>query len=373
VLRALEQAYERLVLVLRLPAPLTDAGRGGTDALDLYLEETTSARSELSVAQDAASFSDYDEASGFCSLHLARRTTERQLERWAALCVGELVQLGMDASEAPHTRRAVASHWWQLFGRPAPEDFQAFDDVQAQPERATAKRDRDRSSDGAALLFEYLEDRRSSAGPGVLSASLVALSAGKSDRAQVAWNNEPDWVDVLRHSFREDRPTVAGAWADFAVARAFLGSRDDGRHLPGLAWLGDFGRVRFDWVLKYSSLPRRVAAARPIEPTGSMYVWLDLDEVALGSVVGFQATWERPVAFKWSLVRVDKDGAELSRIDVPFQESATSVEARATGLETSAALLIVGTNMGGVELAHPFDPDRSPFEPHGCLVYLAKL
>jgi hypothetical protein len=116
-----------------------------------------------------------------------------------------------------------------------------------------------------------------------------------------------------------------------------------------------------------------VAATRPIEPTGSIYVWLDLDELDLGSVVGFQATWERPVAFKWSLVRVDKDGVELSRIDVPFQERASSVEARATELEAAAALLIVGTNMGGVDLAHPFDPDTGPFEPHGCLIYLAKL
>jgi hypothetical protein len=33
----------------------------------------------------------------------------------------------------------------------------------------------------------------------------------------------------------------------------------------------------------------------------------------------------------------------------------------------------VGTNLGGVDLAHPFDPDFEPFEPHGFTVYLAEL
>mgnify|MGYP001555972865 CR=1 FL=1 len=36
-LSALENAYERVVLSLRLPSPLGDGGAGGTDALDWYL------------------------------------------------------------------------------------------------------------------------------------------------------------------------------------------------------------------------------------------------------------------------------------------------------------------------------------------------
>ena len=50
---------------------------------------------------------------------------------------------------------------------------------------------------------------------------------------------------------------------DFAVARAFVGARDDGQHLPGLSWSSGFGRVRFDWVVPFSSLPRRVAIKPP--------------------------------------------------------------------------------------------------------------
>ncbi|HMJ14743.1 MAG TPA: hypothetical protein VK524_25200, partial [Polyangiaceae bacterium] len=308
LLGALERAYETLILVLRQPAPWPDRDLGGSSALDLYVtQEKNGSPPELLALHDEPLLSAFDEAPGYCVLNLAESVTPEQLERWAALCVGELSLLRVDAGETPHTRRALANHYWQLLGRPTVDDFRIIDDAQAHPERALARRDVDASSAGAALVFEYLEQLRSNAGPGVLSTSLVALAASKTSTAQPLWNNEPDWLDVLRASFREDRPSIAGAWADFAVSRAFLGSRDDGRHLPSLTWLGDFGRVRFDWVLKYSSLPRRVPATRPIEPSGSIYLWLALDELALGAVVGFQATWEPPVAFKWSLVRVDKD------------------------------------------------------------------
>jgi len=29
--------------------------------------------------------------------------------------------------------------------------------------------------------------------------------------------------------------------------------------------------------------------------------------------------------------------------------------------------------MGGVDLAHPFDPDLDPFEPQSCTVYFASM
>jgi hypothetical protein len=34
---------------------------------------------------------------------------------------------------------------------------------------------------------------------------------------------------------------------------------------------------------------------------------------------------------------------------------------------------LVGTNLEGIDLAHPFDPDIAPFEPHSATVYLVRL
>jgi hypothetical protein len=131
--------------------------------------------------------------------------------------------------------------------------------------------------------------------------------------------------------------------------------------------------VRFDWVVRYSELPRRVLATRPIEPTGSVYLLLELDDVALGATLGFQAEWEAPVAFVWSLVQVDAQGREMSRLLVPFNERATSTEQRLQNFESAAYVLVIGTNMGGVDRDHPFDPDVFPYEPHLTTVYLARL
>src|SRR6478609_915353 len=48
-LQALELAYERVVIALRLPAPLADDGHGGSDALDWYVGAD---EQELSTERD---------------------------------------------------------------------------------------------------------------------------------------------------------------------------------------------------------------------------------------------------------------------------------------------------------------------------------
>jgi hypothetical protein len=371
-LGALEQAYEKLVFALDLPAPLPDRGAGDSDALDLYLSSDTTRGDSLDVIPDSPIVSGFDQTPAHCLLAGALNTAD-SARRAATLCVAEAILLRLDAGETPHLRRAIATELWLSIGKPTSADFQALDDVQANPERAVVRRDRDEDSGGAAVFFEYLEQARAAAAPGTLSAALLALGAGKTPGTRLFWDNEPDLLDVLRHTLHEDRPAVAALWGDFAVSRAFLGTRDDGQHLPKLAWAGNFGRVRFDWLVKFSSLPRRLAATRPIEPSGAFYTWLDLDQVPAGAVLWFHANWEAPAPFKWALVRVDKDGVELSRIDVPFQERGSEVEARVTNLDNAAAVLVVGTNLGGVDLAHPLDPDFSPFEGQRCTIYLSKL
>ena len=56
-----------------------------------------------------------------------------------------------------------------------------------------------------------------------------------------------------------------------------------------------------------------------------------------------------------------------------FQERANSADARVLRLDGAKAIIIAGVNLGGVELAHPFDPDIQPFEPAACTVYLVSM
>lgn len=367
-LQALAKAYRRLVWVMGLPAPPPDRGAGGGDGLDLYL--SVGPNHALRTEPEPAELTLFDRSPSYCTL---TSPAGPWLDRDATLCVGEAIARGLDAAATPHVRRAYATHLWNIVGSPTSADLEAVDEVQAHPELALVTREFGPNSEGSALFFEALDFAYAKGFPGTLATALLSQSAGKTPPGAWLWDNEPDVMDVLRHTFDDKPGRVAEALGDLSVRRAFVGDRDDGAHLPTLGFAGAFGRVRFDWHLKFSSLPRRVASVRPIEPTGSIYVWLEMDRVPDGATLGFQAVWEPPVSFQWVLVRIGNDGREQSRLMVPFKEKATEAEQSLVKLEGTAGILVVGTNMGGVDLAHPFDPDVAPHEPHACTVYLAKL
>ena len=365
-LQSLEHAYERLVQVLALPAPLSDGGQGGSDALDWYLDAQ---QGELLVERDAVRLSALDSAAAFC---VGGALDPLLMERDATLCVGQAIAKRLDPAETPALQRALATELWWITGRTTSLDVQEVDDAQAHPERAVAGRSA-RPSAAATLLLDFLEQARSSADSAGLVGSLFSASVGSKAVGAFEWNNEPDVFDVLRHSLDEDTVKMASLLGDYAVSRAFLGDRDDGTHPPYEPWAGAFGRARYDWVLPFSSLPRRVRASRPLEPTGIELIWIDLDEVPLGTSLGFEAEWEAPVAFKWRLLSLDDQGREVARVDVPFQERGRSSEGRVVNLLNVRAVLAIGINMGGVDLAHPFDPDLDPFEPQSCTAYFASM
>jgi hypothetical protein len=297
------------------------------------------------------------------------------LEREAALCVGEALASTLDAGETPGARRAFALELWWITGKKTSLDVQIIDDAQRRPSAPLAI-DAEPESNAVgrfAMLLDMLETSRSAAGPGVLSASMLSAAGSRTPAASPTFDNEPDVFDVLRHSVEEELPRYADLMVDFALKRALAGDRDDGTRLPGLAFAGSFARPHFDWVIPFSSLPRRVLSGTPVAPSGAQLIWLELDDAPLGAAIGFRAEWEAPVAFQWRILAVDREGKDVRRIDVPFQESAQNADARVLRLDSVKALIIAGVNLGGVDLAHPFDPDIRPFEPSACTVYLVSM
>jgi hypothetical protein len=375
-LDALETAYERLVLALRLPEPLADLGQGGTDALDLYLlpPDTRSPAYERvhvasSGAQAAASPAGFDRSAAFCT---AMADGPALLARASTLCVAEAIALRLDPAETPHARRGFATALWWTVGAPTSADFEAIHAVQSAPYRALATDELGATSEGSAVLFSYLEQKLGAGDPGTLATGLFSASAQRLESGATTWQNEPDTFDVLRHTLEESKPRVASLLGDLAAARGFVGSRDDGAHLVDLAWSGSFGAPSFDWVLPFASLPRRVRLT-PVEPTGAALVWVDLTGAPPGAPLGFQAEWEPPAQFQWVLVRVGADGRELGRLEVPFQQKETKVEARLVDIGDAKGILIAGAHLEEVDGDHPFDPDVAPFETHGAMVYVVEL
>jgi hypothetical protein len=370
-LDALELAFTRVVSALELPAPLADEGRGGSNALDLYLvpsDRTTPGYDRVHVYADMPRFGGFDRASGFCT---AMADAPELVERAATLCVGEASALALDPGETPDVRRAYATELWWIVGAPTSFDFEALERVQHRPQEAIATRELASTSEGHALFLDYLEAKLGAGGPGEFATALFAASAQTTPADSPVWHNEPDWFDVLRHTLAPGEATMADLFGDFAVTRVFLGAREDGRHLPSLAWAGSFGTPRFDWTMPFSTLPRRVKLT-PIEPTGAAFVWLDLTGAPSGFTLGFRAEWEPPGEFQWELVEISASG-ELSRLRVPFQERGTLAEARLVNVHDARAILVAGTQLERVDVDHPFDPDVAPFEPHGASVYLVEL
>ncbi|MEZ4230313.1 MAG: hypothetical protein R3B89_14165 [Polyangiaceae bacterium] len=367
-LDALIEAWEKLIDVQELPTPLGDQSLGGDPRLDWYLQGSE----QLEVLADAPLFGSHDRSSGYCRSPLPLGP---ERDRWAVQCLSEVIALRLDASESPFTRRAVSTQIWWTVGFPTDMDASAVDDAQRNPQLALGGSELTPAAEGgAALLFEFLDEKYGGSRWGTLGLSLYSLGASLTEGDGWLYDNEPDVFDVIRHTFDEDPVEVANVLAEFALARARLGDRDDGSGLPPMAWVGSFGRVRFDWALRYSELPKFVAPWRAIDPTGTVFVFLELDKLPDAPELGLRANWEAPVSFKWNVAILDSTGQLRKQVAIKYEPRATQTE-RTLVLDAKPgeALLITGVNQGGVNLSHPFDPDVTPFEPHDYALYLVDM
>jgi len=284
--------------------------------------------------------------------------------------VGKAIALGFDAGAEASALSMFGSYMATVIAPCPALEAGAVDDFQAHPERSFASMAPD-SPDGALLFPWFLDDAIGVGGPGRAMLGLIAIASQRTPVGSWEWNNEPDVFDILRATMKARGSTADKLLLDFAVARAFVGSRSDGEHLRDVDRYGDEGRVRFEWSVGSGTLPRRLAPRSAIDPTGMTYLWLDLTTTPPPEVT-FVADWEPPSLFRWSLVKVDPTGAEVGRQDVAGVYGDVHAEKTVVGLDGLAGLLIVGVNVGSVDRKHPFDPDEQPLSPHGYTVTLFK-
>jgi hypothetical protein len=364
-LYALDQAVERLALGAGVTGFVPDGARGGSGALDLYLLGGSAEPETLLDAVDVGRT--FDSASAFCTAGAAYPDVDRA----ATLCAAEAIAFRIDAAATPFFRRSLATNLWHATALPASADVTAVDAFQANPERAVVARDGSSLAEGAALFLDYLDAARGR-GPGTVGLASHVLASRKPSAPAPRFDDEPDVMDVFRATFGPTPSDVARLYGDFAVARAFAGDRDADGVFPTLAWLGRAGRVRFEWSVPFSSLPRLLSPARPVEPTGATYLWVAIDGNPAKQSFVFSVDWEPPVAFRWAIVLVAADGRVVRRVDVPFVERETHVERIVPDLDGAAGILVTGTNMGGINPTYPFDPDFEPYEPHSYAAHLAR-
>jgi hypothetical protein len=373
VLADLERVAGRLSGAVGLPRPLGDGGLGGGPAFDVYLvapDAPSLSGAPARTARDDPAPGALDRASAFALLRadVHEGCVRRNLlaRAWASA-----IGWRIDAGEDPAVRESAAAYAAELMEPCGAVTTDLVDDFQAHPERAlTAPGD----FGPAAMPWPwYLDVALGSGSPGALPFALAVIGAQRTPAGSWQWQNEPDMFDVVRGVLKARTPPVAlgDTLLDFAVARLFMGARDDGMHFPESAFTGSFGRVRFDWSIDYASLPRRLSPERAIDPTGSTYVWIDLRSAPAGARLALRMEWEAPVVFRWALVRIRPDGSEASRVLVTAQQRTTSAEKNLDDLGGLAGVAIVGVNTGDIGLDDPFDPDLAPYEPHSYVLTVA--
>ncbi|XXT19660.1 hypothetical protein WME94_56520 [Sorangium sp. So ce429] len=374
-LEAAMRAYD----ALGLPRPVQDGALGGGPAYDLYLERGPR-RGPLRVGHDMRALGErFDAASAFAVVAAPAAPGRGGCASAsdAAYALGHAVAARLDAG-AEEGALAMTASYLAAVAAPCPaEELAAVDAFQRAPERALTGAALG-AHDGALLFPWYLDDAHGNGTPAQIAASLLAIAAQSTPAGAARFHAEPDIFDALRASLRSRGKDVDDLLLEFAVARAFLGSRSDGAHFTDAERFGDFGRVRFEWSLPYATLPRRVAPLRPIEPTGATYLWLDLSAESAAAPgldaaeITFVADWELPALFRWAIVKIDRQGAEAGRVEVAGIFGSSRAQRTVVGLDGLSGLLIVGVNAGSMIRSHPFDPDDAPFMPHGYTVWLSR-
>ncbi len=208
-------------------------------------------------------------------------------------------------------------------------------------------------------FFDYLE-RRSNHGFGEASFLSLALAATRTAPGALRFDSEPDLMEVLLATHRGSRGDVARLFDDFAQWSFRVA--EEYRVVPEPSW-----------VIDGSSLPRSLAFPEAIEPTGSVYLRLSLTPEQAAQALAFRMFCEAPVSYVWSVARLSGSGEEINRVPVAYQQTASSAETTVEPFAGTRFLLVAGTNMGGVDLAHPFDPDHGPHEAHGCRISISVL
>ncbi|MBI5533133.1 MAG: hypothetical protein HY898_10480 [Deltaproteobacteria bacterium] len=344
---------------------MTDRSRGGAAAFDVYLEKPVGR--PLEVTADVPMFFDFaDRATAFAVLdpELPAGCARRSLlaEAWAR---AGLYGVDVGANDALASSSAAYVAW--LVEPCEPMILGAIDDYQANPQRAV-------SSEGyarGAMLFPWFIQTQYGAPHSVdLLHALWLYSQQRTPPGNFSYVNRPDFIDVLRSLQKDRGATLADLLLEYSIARAFVGDRDDGIHMPDSTWLGRAGRVRFDGRVDYASLPQWIRPVAPIEPSGATYLWVNVKGAPKNASIGFRAEWETPTVFRFAFMKIGADGTELSRLAPISQEKATQLDVNVEDFSGAEALLIVGANVGAIAGDFKYDPDEMPLEPQGYLITL---
>ena len=372
-LRATESAWHAYTDAMALPGP--DASLA-TGAFDVYLVDAPVLDVEAYLDERDAR-SRVDRGNAFVLMD-GRLTAGCPVDAAAAYGVARGIQLTVAPATDTASARAEAQSLASVvvpcaIGRSAgsvglvqwhPELSFADSLVHADPSLSAS------FSRGGSLFYDWLDETYGQY-PGAIVSTLWSLTPTTTRTGATLWDNEPDGFDVLRRSFKDalsHGSDVSDLYLDFAVARAFQGSRSDGRHGRDMGALGDGGAVAFDWEVDFPDHPRALSPRRPLAPLGSAYFVVKTAGAQTASL-RVEATWEERARMKLAVVKIDKDGREIGRLPIASLKKATNAGLSVVDLTGVDRLMVVAINTGDPRVQ--FDPDDLEWQPHGLVVSIA--
>ena len=363
ILGSAERAWETLNQTFGVPAPDADPD---TLAYDLWMAPSPELASIHLSARDMRSR--VDRARTFVTVDPGARAG-CALETAVTRSIAKAFVMRHVPAIDEGTLRAQTAYLADLVV-PCASAFTADDAYayQSRPDRAATEPARG-LAEGAALFWSRI-DWAYARQPGGIVTSTWALSPTMTESTSV-WRDEPDTFDVLRITFKNalhSGSTVDELLLDTSVARAFMGSNDDGSHQPETRTLGDLAKVPLDWDIPWPDRPRRLTQKNPVAPTGASYVMI---KAKPNERLRAEISWEEHALFRWAFVKLDANGKELGRVNIPSRERATECAMTLVDYGNADRIMLVGVNVG--DPAYRFDPDDEVWEPHGWLLTVASV
>lgn len=353
--RAFAEAWGAVVDTLRVPRPISDGALGGDARLDVYLVPDLAtvprALDGLSVGRDALDLlSDRDSASSF--LVLDERVVRASGCVLASTAVRGIVRssaLGLDVAESEVVVDGFARRIGEVVAPCPAIESAAFAEIQARPWRSILA-----TSFGPELVARTLDLSRGQGFgaivPGVLSMAInhhgIVVPREDDELGPAHFHDDPSAFEVIAASLSDAGSSLEALWTDVAVVRATS-------PIPP-AW---------EWSVPASTLPRRFAIRRAIEPTGSTFVRIDVDKTPPSDSIEMDLAWDGGSRFAWRVLKLDAAGKILGEVPVPSLETTRKITIDVRHLAGVKTIVLAGVNVG--DPIRPWRATEPPSQPHG--------
>lgn len=343
--RAFDDAWDLLVDTLRVTPPLLDGPAGGDPRLDVYV--VRGLEDEIAIGREPLDRTlDRDGAPAFVLIREEVVLRGGCALTWnAARALARASAAGVDVAETPTMVDGFARRLADLACPVAPP----MHELQRTPWKGLTT-----SGAGAALLARTLDleygHGYGAIGPAVLSMAInhrgVIVPQPDDELGPAHFHNHTTVFDVLTTTLTDAASSLDKVLLDVGAARA--------THAVPPAW---------EWEIPASTLPRRFAIRRGIEPMGMTFVKIDVDAAPPGDGIELDLAWDMGARFVWHVLKLDAEGKRVGEVPVPALDTERKITIDVRRLSGVRTLVLVGVNTG--DPRSPFHPDEPPSHAHG--------